>query len=349
MLTAAGMGRVWHHSRAHRFFATARWSLDHVGVVMLGMVVGWLVPAGAPVVIAVDDTLFRRSGRHVHGAFWAYDGSRQVAGGQEKLSRGNTFVGAAVVVDLPFLDRLLALPVLFRLWRPGGPTKSALARELIRLVAGARRDRRIHVIADGAYLCKTLRYLPANVTLAGPLPCHAALWEAHPRTRPRSASASTGSTARLRRADRQPRSPRGCHGWHVDGRHPLRTHPTVIVHEHRCLWYGVFLSQPVRVLLVREPGRPALALITTDATPLQWRSSNGTRHGRRSKWPSTMPNTSRGQARRAIARADRAVCDARPEPGSRLVSPRWPLTPRCRGALAAGALVYDQDPAELSA
>jgi hypothetical protein len=39
---------------------------------------------------------------------------------------------------------------------------------------------------------------------------------------------------------------------------------TVTVHERRCLWYGVFRSQPVRVLLVREPGRAALPLITTD-------------------------------------------------------------------------------------
>jgi hypothetical protein len=131
-------------------------------------------------VIVVDDTLFRRTGRHVHAAFWAYNGSRRVAAGQEKLSRGNTFVVAAVVVDLPFLQRPIALPVLFRLWRPGGPTKATLARDLIRLIAAARSDRRIHVVADGAYLCKTLRYLPTNVTLTGPLPRHAALWDVHP-------------------------------------------------------------------------------------------------------------------------------------------------------------------------
>jgi DDE superfamily endonuclease len=71
MIAAARMGETWHHSRAHRFFATTRWSLDQVGVAMLGLVVGWLTPGGAPLVIAVDDTLFRRSGRHVHGAFWA--------------------------------------------------------------------------------------------------------------------------------------------------------------------------------------------------------------------------------------------------------------------------------------
>lgn len=266
MLTAAGMGRVWHHSRVHRFFATARWKLDHVGVAMMGLVVGWLVPVGAPVVIAVDDTLFRRSGRHLHGAFWAYDGARQVARGQEKLSRGNTFVVVAVVVDLPFLDRPLALPVLFRLWRPGGATKPALAGELIRLIAAARRDRRIHVVADGAYLCKTLRYLPANVTLTGPLPRHAALWDAHSehdhalRLRRRGRPRVRGE--RIGNPDHLAATTAGMSM--VVSRYGRTT--TVIVHEHRCLWYGVFRSQPVRVLLVREAGRPALALVTTDAS-----------------------------------------------------------------------------------
>ncbi len=63
MLTGGGRARVWHHSRAHRFFAAARWSADEVGLVVFGLIVGWLVPAGAPVVVATDDTMFRRSGR----------------------------------------------------------------------------------------------------------------------------------------------------------------------------------------------------------------------------------------------------------------------------------------------
>jgi SRSO17 transposase len=265
MLTAAGLNGAWHHSRAHRFFATARWNLDQVGLAMVGLVVGWFTPAGAPLLIAIDDTLFRRTGRHVHGAWWAYDGSRSVAAGQAKLSRGTTFV-VAIVVDLPFLDRPIALPVLFRLWRPGGATKPALARELIRLVAAVRSDRRIHVVADGAYLCKTLRHLPPNVTLTGPLPRHAALWDVHPEH---------DQALRLRRRGR----PR-CRGERIGKPDQLtattsatsitvtrygRT-ATVTVHERRCLWYGVFRSQPIRVLFIREPGRPALALVTTDPT-----------------------------------------------------------------------------------
>ena len=79
MLAGAGLAGVWHHSRAHRFFAAAAWSADAVGMVVLRLAAGWLVPAGAPVVIAVDDTMFRRAGRKVHAAYWAYDGSLKVA------------------------------------------------------------------------------------------------------------------------------------------------------------------------------------------------------------------------------------------------------------------------------
>jgi hypothetical protein len=164
MLAGAGAAGVWHHSRAHRFFAAARWHPDAVGLTVLRLIVGHLVPVGAPLVIAVDDTMFRRSGRRVYAAHWGYDGSLKVAKGNQKLSRGNTFVVAAVVVTLPFLDRPIALPVLARLWRKGGPAKTVLARELIEMIAAAARGRGVHVVGDGAYLCTELRRLPTNVT-----------------------------------------------------------------------------------------------------------------------------------------------------------------------------------------
>jgi hypothetical protein len=104
MLAGAGLAGVWHHSRAHRFFATARWHPDSLGLTVLPLIVGHLVPIGAPLVVAIDDTMFRRSGRKVHAAHWGYDGSLKVAPGNERISRGNTFVIAAVVVTLPFLD-----------------------------------------------------------------------------------------------------------------------------------------------------------------------------------------------------------------------------------------------------
>ena len=75
MLTGAGLDRVWHHSRAHRLFAVARWSGDAIGLALADLIVAQLLPAGAAVTLAVDDTLFKRSGKKVFGAAWHHDGA----------------------------------------------------------------------------------------------------------------------------------------------------------------------------------------------------------------------------------------------------------------------------------
>src|ERR687890_2541645 len=75
MLTGAGLARVVHHSRAHWFFSHARWSADQLGLAVAALVAARLIPAGAPLLIAVDDSLFRRSGRRVHGTAWCHDGA----------------------------------------------------------------------------------------------------------------------------------------------------------------------------------------------------------------------------------------------------------------------------------
>lgn len=108
MLTGAGLAQLWPHSRAHRFFSTAKWCPQRVGLVLAELIVTRLLPAGAPIIVAVDDTLFRRRGKKVHGVGWFHDGS---AAGQTKLGFGNNWVVAAIIVTLPFLSRPVALPV----------------------------------------------------------------------------------------------------------------------------------------------------------------------------------------------------------------------------------------------
>ena len=39
MLQAAGLAGVWHHSRAHDFFARRRWDPDELGLVLLDFLV----------------------------------------------------------------------------------------------------------------------------------------------------------------------------------------------------------------------------------------------------------------------------------------------------------------------
>src|SRR6476659_6149211 len=75
MFTGAGLDQVWHHSRAHRLFTHARWSGDALGLALADLIVTHLLPTGSPLTVAVDDTLFKRSGKKVFGVAWHHDGA----------------------------------------------------------------------------------------------------------------------------------------------------------------------------------------------------------------------------------------------------------------------------------
>jgi hypothetical protein len=269
MLLGAGLSRLWPHDRAHYFFARARWDLDQLGLAVARVVVALLVPAGAAVTVAVDDSVFPRSGRTVYGAAWQHDGSSPA---KDKLSFGTCFVVAGIIVTLPFCSRPWCLPVLARLHVPGrgkargkarkrdpapASTVSAAA-ELVVLLAGAFPGRAVHVVADAHYHGPAIKTLPATVTWTTRLPRNAVLYApAPPRVRkpgrpPRKgprlgtpadlAAAASWTTARIR----------------IYGRDQDRQ-----LAEVTCLWYGCLDTVTVRVILARGP-RTTLALVTTD-------------------------------------------------------------------------------------
>ena len=59
------MSLAWTRDRAHSLFARARWNADDVGLAVACPVVALLVSATELVVVAIDDTLFRRKGKNV--------------------------------------------------------------------------------------------------------------------------------------------------------------------------------------------------------------------------------------------------------------------------------------------
>jgi DDE superfamily endonuclease len=272
MLVGAGLARVWHHSRAHWFFAHARWSVDAVGLALLGLILDRLIPPGGVVVVAVDDTLFRRSGRRVHAAGWHHDGSAK-GPRKNRVAWGNCWVIAGVVVELEFLDRPVCLPVAFSLWRKTGDSKQVIACRLVTRIAAACPGRAIDLVADAWYAgadgaegagrgaCRQ-RGLPEQVTLTSRLRVNATLHDiAEPIAgrpgRPRRIGEKIGKPADL--ANRSQWTP-------TMVRRYGRT-DSVTITEHQCLWYGVYRSRTVRVILLRDTNTTTgydLALITTD-------------------------------------------------------------------------------------
>ena len=150
MLAGAGLSQRWPHDRAHWFFARARWSADELGLAVARLVAGLLVPAGEPVVVAIDDTLFKRRGKKVWAASWFHDGS---APGPAKTGYGNNWVIAGIVVWLPMVSRPVAIPVLAKLVIKDTNSASRLwlARRMADMLAGALPGRAIRVVAVDAH------------------------------------------------------------------------------------------------------------------------------------------------------------------------------------------------------
>lgn len=264
MLTGAGLSRVWRHDRAHRFFSHARWSAEDLGLVLAKLVVMLLVPDGEPVLVAIDDTLFKRTGRKVHAIGWFHDGS---AKGPHKVGLGNNWVIAAIVVRLPFCSRPVALPVLAKLVHkditPAPASRLVLARQMTAALARVLPGRDIHVVADAAYAGKELARLPATVTWTTRLRKDAALYELPgPRTRRRGRPRVKGSRLPCLAA---------LAGSASFGPATVRRYgKTVTMHAAviQCLWHGVFASRAVQVVLIRDHAATGyeLALATTDLT-----------------------------------------------------------------------------------
>ncbi len=239
MLTGAGLSRIWPHDRAHSFFSRARWDPDDLGLAAARLVVAVLVPAGQPVTVAIDDTLFRRRGKKVWAASWFHDGSAQ---GPAKTGYGNNWVVAAIVVTLPFLARPVALPVLAKLVVKGTNSASRLwlARRMTAMLADALPGRDIHAVGDAAYAGKELRKLPGQVTWTTRLRKDAALHDLPPartgrRGRPRARGGRLPSLASLAaRADFAP----------VTVTRYGKT-ATIDAAAITCLWYSAFRTNYV--------------------------------------------------------------------------------------------------------
>jgi hypothetical protein len=124
----------------------------------LGEEAGHATPRRMQALLAIDDTLFQRTGPKVHAIGWFRDGS---AKGPHQVGLGSNWVIAAITVTLPFLSRPVALPALARLVhkdiKPAPASRLVLARYEL---APPRTGRRGRPRAKG-------KRLPSLAALAG--------------------------------------------------------------------------------------------------------------------------------------------------------------------------------------
>lgn len=275
MLQGAGLAGVWHHSRAHDFFAYRRWDPDELGLRLLGLLVSVLLTPDAPIALAVDDTLFGRSGPKVYGAHYLHDGA-QAEGSGRRTRWGNCFVVVVLVVALPCTGgRMVGLPVLFRLFRPKDdqhpdrPSQPELARTLIDMVSARLHGRKIELVADGAYASGAWQGLPEHITLTTRMRTNAALHELPPPARRAHQQGRTPIKGKRMKSLAEIAAAATFKPVSLTGRDGKTR--TALIHEFTCLWPKPFHTRPIKVILVRNPNATKtdgfdIAIASTDTT-----------------------------------------------------------------------------------
>jgi DDE superfamily endonuclease len=274
VIQSGELGRFKHFCSFHRFFSQARWNLDDLGLCIFQL----LLPFCSEVLTgAVDDTLARKSGRHIWGAGMHHDPLRST---QKRpfFSFGHSWVVLSLHVSFPFApQKTWALPVLVRLYRKrknpklapgrnGKPekkqtgqatdkqyrTRPQLALEMIQVVARWLGPRKLRVLGDSEYAGGSIsRHLPANTELISRMTMNAALYELPPhQATGRGRRRKKG--ARLSNPLQMAQDSRRC--W---------TQTTVCLYGRTvkvwyqaidALWYSSAGSRLLRIVVVRDPG-----------------------------------------------------------------------------------------------
>jgi len=281
MIQSAGAAHLGHHSRYHRFFGNAAWSIEDLFESLAREAIATFSPEGL-IELGIDDSLCRKRGLTILGTGMHHDpllSSRK----RVQVSWGHDWVILSLLIANPPWSptKVWALPVGMRLYRnrqgltkgkkgqpqgkkakkqsldPNHRTRPELAVELIAWFAGLFPHRQMVVSGDSAYGGKSVcRHLPGNVDLISRAASNAALYEPAPPRSPEQRGPSRKKGARLP----------GMAEWADDPAEPWEEiefdqyglHAKLKVKAIRALYYKAGKDRLLTILLVRdrEGGRP---------------------------------------------------------------------------------------------
>ena len=139
------------HDAYHRFFPDARWEVARLWQWLAVILIRTLRPQGI-ITLALDDTLFHRSGRKINGAGYWRDAVRSTKA-HIVYAWGLNLVVLTLQVQPPWGGEPLGLPINMRLHRKEGPTLIELAMQMINEARCWLPERQFRVVGDGFYAC----------------------------------------------------------------------------------------------------------------------------------------------------------------------------------------------------
>lgn len=260
--TAQGLGGKGHNAY-YRFLSRAHWCTDEVGQVLFRLLLPVLPET---IEAAVDDTLCHRTGPQLFGAGMHRDCAKSTYGGaggrRIAFAFGHNWVTLSIWVPLPGGEgRGIALPVLFRLYRPKKRCpeskyrkRTDLASEMLAILCRwLPSDRRLDLVGDGEYACKTLvRTMPDAVVFTGPMMMKAALHaplSAKDRDRPRGRGRPRIKGRRMRSPKQRSEKDK----WISRTIRLYGSDVSIRLQTWTCLWPTVCGGKLVRVVMTRDP------------------------------------------------------------------------------------------------
>ena len=277
IIQRAGAVGTKDHSVFHRFFSRARWSIDEVSHVLLGLLLRF-VPAGEIVYLAVDDTLCRKRGLHVFGACMHHDpliSCRKF----RLVNWGHNWVVVGIILRFPFAPKAYwCLPFAFRLyisrkrpksqrWKRGKrvhKTRPQLAVEILEKVAIWFPERSFHLLGDSAYGGESVaNKRPENFELTSRIVLNAKLYDDPKPHKGKGRPRKKGRVLPSPQAVAKDRKKK----WKTVKFNLYGKKRTLQIKTHSGRWKSVGFRR-INITIVRDPSgvTPDQAFYTTDLT-----------------------------------------------------------------------------------
>lgn len=258
IIKAAGAKAVKSLRSYLRFFSKSRWLLDELSrLLVVKLIVPLLIPDG-PIDVAFDDSTCGKTGKKVAAAGWFHDASLSNVA-KTVVHWAHNWVILSLQIKLPLWpNRVLSLPVMFRLYRkekdcsPQHPfkTRHELATDMLCCLRNWLPGRHLRCVGDGAYASKEIvERLPEHLPLVSRVRRDASLYSLPPavakrkRGRPRTKGNPLPKLPEIAKTAEFAKAKVVMYGELRDW----------LAYSFVCLWPQVAGQKPVRVVISRDP------------------------------------------------------------------------------------------------
>jgi len=234
------------HDAYHRFFPDARWNMAKLWQFLMKILVQRFCRNGI-MILALDDTLFHRSGRTVNGAGYWRDAVRSTKK-HIFYAWGLNLVVLTLQIQPPWGGEPLGLPVNMRLYRKNGSTLIELAMEMINEVKQWFPQKQFRVVGDGFYATLAGKILE-NVTIISRIRRDANLYDLPPKRKRKGRGRPRTKGKKLARLEKMATH---IQNWQtITFRQRSKTIKRM-VYTRVVLWYKVS-RKPILLVISRDP------------------------------------------------------------------------------------------------